>query len=141
MKKFSKILVVVVCLLLTGCNDIDFKDIPNKEPINIYLFYGDGCKFCEKLMVYFEELEETYGNYYNLVKYEVWNNEENRILMDKVGEELNVSTSSVPFLVIDQEVIVGYGGTDESNKKIKNEIAKAYNSSNFVDIVEKIKSS
>ena len=164
--KLIKLLVIVGCLILVGCtkenselnndssnnqenivddsnkvdedNSNEISD-ENKESINIYLFWGDGCHICENLMTYFDTLEKEYGNYYNLVKYEVWHNEENNRLMHEVGNRLNQTYYAVPFLVIGDEVIVGYSSSKD--EYIKNRIIEEYNNSEYVDIIAQINSS
>ena len=90
-------------------------------------------------MAYFDTLEEEYGNYYNLVKYEVWYNEENENLMHEVGNRLNQTYFAVPFLVIGDEVIVGYNSNKDNY--IKGKIIEEYNNNEYIDVVEQIKSS
>lgn len=163
MNILAKLLIVVGCLILVGCgnenietldpanqpnvsegtgeNQTNEKEIidENKEAINVYLFWGDGCHICENLMAYFDILEEEYGNYYNLVKYEVWYNEENNNLMHEVGNKLNQTYFAVPFLVIGDEVIVGYNNSKDNY--IKEKIIEEYNNGEYIDVVEQIKSS
>ena len=108
MKILARLLIIIGCIILVGCNNQNVDSLEptpsqpnfseeteeeiideNKEAINVYLFWGNGCHICENLMNYFEELEKEYGNYYNLIKYEVWYNEENSNLMHEVGNKLN----------------------------------------------------
>ena len=137
MKILAKLLIIIGCVILVGCNNknnVSIDQVPNdpdisdeiideenqdnidenKDPINVYLFWGNGCHICENLMAYFDTLEEEYGDYYNLIKYEVWYNEENQNLMYEVGNRLDQTYFAVPFLVIGDEVIVGYN-SDKDN--------------------------
>lgn len=162
MNILAKLLIVVGCLILVGCGNENIETLDpynqpnvseetgenqaneeiideNKEAINVYLFWGDGCHICENLMAYFDTLEEEYGNYYNLVKYEVWYNEENNNLMHEVGNKLNQTYFAVPFLVIGDEVIVGYNNSKDNY--IKEKIIEEYNNGEYIDVVEQIKSS
>lgn len=161
MNILGKLLIVIGCLVLVGCDNENIETLKeaqnqsnvieeteeidkiqesiDKEEINVYLFWGDGCHICENLMAYFDTLEEEYGDYYNLIKYEVWYNEENANLMYEVGNKLNQTYFAVPFLVIGDEVIVGYNNTKDNY--IKERIIEEYNNSEYVDIVDQIKSS
>ena len=47
------------------------------NPVLIYEFYGHGCPHCTNSFVWFDYIEEEYGKYFDLVKYEVWYNEDN----------------------------------------------------------------
>lgn len=85
--------------------------IPNifaeEKDINLYLFYGKECPHCEEMMeyldVYLRENDEVH-----LYKYEVWHSEANQKKLAEVEEILDTDSSSVPFLVIGNDYIVGY---------------------------------
>ena len=158
MKILARLLIIIGCIILVGCNNQNVDSLEptpsqpnfseeteeeiideNKEAINVYLFWGNGCHICENLMNYFEELEKEYGNYYNLIKYEVWYNAENSNLTHEVGNKLNQTYFAVPFLVIGDEVIVGYNNNKDNY--IKERIIEEYNNNEYVDVVEQIKSS
>lgn len=74
-----------------------------------------------------------------MIKYEVWNNEDNNNLMTQVGEKLNQNYFAVPFLVIGDEIIVGYNSSKDNY--IKNRIIEEYNNVEYIDIVKQITSS
>lgn len=138
MKK-ELILKIVISVLLIVIVVLGFfiKSPNNKEKINVYLFWGNGCPHCENAKEFFSEIEDEYGKYFQLVDYEVWYNEENRELLTKVKEELNDSSTGVPFILIGDEVLVGYASS--MNEQIKEIITTEYNNENHVDIVEKVK--
>jgi len=69
MKKF--ILSIVLILLITPM----FVNAKEKEKINVYVFYGDGCPHCHNAFNFFESIEKEYGKYFDLVEYEVSNSE------------------------------------------------------------------
>ena len=112
-------------------------NVDAKEEINIYLFWGDGCPRCEEMMSFLDSIEKEYGKYYNLIKYEVWKNQENSQLMNRFGEELNEKPRGVPYLVIGNVSISGYNPSKD--EYIKKTIVDQYNSKDYVDIYEKVK--
>ena len=59
----------------------------DENKINIYIFWGDGCPHCEEAIKFFNSIEDEYGKYYKLVKYEVWNDQDNSKLMDEVASK------------------------------------------------------
>lgn len=145
----KKIFIILLLLISVGCNkqenlnNENNKQLQNNEiienenndlqisegPINIYLFWGDGCHVCASLKEFFNNLDSSYDKYFNLVQYEVWNNEENSELMHKVGDYLNQTYYAVPFLVIGDEVIVGFS---ESKKEyILDKIIEEYNNDRY----------
>jgi len=106
------------------------------DTIKVYLFYGSGCPHCA-------DEEEFFDNYLidndevELVKYEVWDSSENRTLLSKVQDKLNNHSSGVPFLVIGDNVILGFTkGTTEDI--IKDTIKEELNNSKYEDIVDKV---
>ena len=59
-----------------------------------------------------EEVQEKYGDYFELETYEVWNDEKNASLMDEVASYMEEEASGVPFIVIGEH---SYGGFDSSD--------------------------
>ena len=151
----KKILIILLLIITVGCSnkEVIINDEENKvdngmqinenennsqisdEPINIYLFWGSTCHACANLKEFFNELDDSYNKYFNLKKYEVWYNEENKKLMYEVGEFLNQTYYAVPFLVVGDEVIVGF---NESKKEyILDKIIEEYNNDRY-DVMEKL---
>ena len=105
----------------------------NKEAMNVYLFWGDGCLHCEHVKELFSEIEDEYGKFYNLIEYEVWNNEENELLRSQFGEVLNETPSAVPYLVIGNKSITGY-----KEEAIKELILEQYTNDDYIDVYDVI---
>jgi thiol-disulfide isomerase/thioredoxin len=95
-----------------------------KEKATVYLFRGKGCTYCRALLTYLNSINEEYGNYYELVSYEVWNNADNNELMQKISEFLDKPAEGVPYLIIGKEVFPGY--YDGYNDSIKSAIKNLY---------------
>ena len=73
----KKILLILLLIVLVGCNQKTIEqpseiidepsevieepnyDIQDKEPINIYLFWGDGCGACANLKEFFNNLDSV----------------------------------------------------------------------------------
>lgn len=101
---------------------------------NIYLFYGETCPYCEKELSFLEEIYPEYKDYFNLYAFEVWNHEENRELLEQVSQLLNKKIDGVPYLIVGEEVIVGF---QESTKdEIINAVMNNYNLKE--DVIKKI---
>ena len=153
----KKILLILLLIVLVGCNQqtieqpskitdepnevIEDTNEPNddpqdKVPINIYLFWGNGCGACANLKEFFNNLDSSYNKYFNLIKYEVWYNEENSELMHKVGNYLNQTYYAVPFLVVGDEIIIG--DDDAKKEYILEKIIEEYNNDRY-DVMNKIK--
>lgn len=85
----KKIFIILLLIISVGCskqeiiednkenNEIIENENQNnnqqisKDPINIYLFWGDGCGACANLKEFFNNLDSSYNKYFNLIKYEV----------------------------------------------------------------------
>lgn len=125
MKKLSFICILLLTFFFTI-------NVSAKE-INLYLFHGDGCPHCAEEKDFLLTLDP---NEVHIIEYEVWYNEENASLMEKVKENLNIKRPGVPLTIIGDTYILGFGtGTD---KKIERAISY-YQDNEYVDVVEDIK--
>ncbi len=78
------------------------------NPVNIYLFYGDGCPHCAQERQYIVDvLQNKYSNL-KIYEYEIYNNKDNAALLQEVAEKLGVGVEGVPFLIIGDQDFVGY---------------------------------
>ena len=108
--------------------DITFKE--NKK--NVYLFYGSTCPYCKNELAFLEEIYPQYQDIFDLYALEVWNNTENRELLEKVESYLNQSVRGVPVLLIGENMIMGY------NENMNEEIIKAINEKEETDVIQQI---
>jgi thiol-disulfide isomerase/thioredoxin len=121
--KISKIVISIIILLsgfyITFQNDVNAEV---SEPINLYLFYGDGCPHCAKEKEFFKTLKTNYGNKINIHEYEVYNNYDNVELFNKAADFLKIDVGGVPFLIIGEKYFIGYGSDETTGKDISKEI-------------------
>lgn len=94
----------------------------SKEKKNIYLFYGEGCLYCEQEIKFLEELYLEDSQEFNLYDFEVWHNKKNKEFLDKVSETLNTNSGLVPMLIIGDEAIIGF--SEKNKKRIKAKLSK-----------------
>lgn len=108
----------------------------NTQKVNIYLFKGEGCPHCAQELADLEEILSTsnYKNKANLIEYEVWYNEENKDLLEKVENKLNIEIKGVPFTIIGDKYFSGYSSSMKDS--IKKYIDNAYK--NKKDILKDI---
>lgn len=106
-----------------------------KNKVNIYMFWGDGCSNCEAQFDFLDSISKEYGKYYNLYCFEVWHNKDNEQFMDKLAKEMNYNASGVPFTIIGEKYIIGFSESLEEQFKelIKDQSTKSY------DVYKKIK--
>ena len=87
-------------------------------------------------LTFVHNLDSSYDKYFNLVQYEVWNDEENSELMHEVGDLLNQTYYAVPFLVVGDEVIVGF--SESKVEYILDKIIEEYNIERY-DVMKNFK--
>ena len=104
MKKLIKIWLLMLMLIpfMTYAKEDD--------KITLYLFHGDGCPHCAEEMEYLETLQKNHPNL-EIVKYEVWYDEENAELLEKINQAFEITRTGVPTNVIGHTVIMGFSST------------------------------
>lgn len=135
MRRFFKSMMLLIVGLLLVVPTMKVKALDSAK---IYIFYGDGCGYCKGAISYFESLEAEYGDMFDLVKLEVWYNEENSDLMQKVAKVYGDEVGGVPYIVIGEKTFGGYdlnGGTDAD---ILEAIKTLYNSEERFDVMENL---
>ncbi len=106
-----------------------------KENVILYFFHGDGCPHCREETKFLKRMSKKYS-YLKIVKYEVWYNEENSTLLDKVFDAYKISVPGVPTTIIGDTFISGYD--DTIGEKIERAI-EYYSNHKSDDYVSKIK--
>lgn len=109
MRKWKSLFLITGLLLLMPI-------IVDAKEVNLYLFHGDGCPHCAKEREYLKTLEKEYEQL-NVHLYEVWYDEDNQELMEKVKTALNSTTNYVPLTVIGSEYTVGFNDSTKSTIK------------------------
>ena len=105
------------------------------DQIKLYFFHGDGCPHCAEEERFLNSIEDNYSNF-EIVKYEVWYDNDNAELLQKVEKALEITNTGVPTNVIGNTVIMGY--SDSVASKIERAI-EHYQTNEYVDVVEQIK--
>lgn len=131
MKKVIKLLILAFFFLLPF-NVFGLEE----EKVKLYLFYGDGCPHCADEKEFLDSIDDKYPNL-EIVKYEVWYNDENSSLLSQVEEKLHVTRRGVPTTVIGKDVMVGFNTANGA--RIERAINFYLDNENYVDVVEQIK--
>ena len=94
---------------IDNIKELDMPNISKEEnKVNIYFFWGDGCPHCEEETEFFNSIEEEYGKYYNLYKFETWNNEENAKIFKIFANAMNDEAKGVPYTIIGDKSFSGF---------------------------------
>lgn len=107
----------------------------NSKQAIIYLFRGKGCGFCHRLLEYLNSISTEYGDKFKVVSFEVWQDEKNKTLFNKVANVTGVSNNGVPYYIIGEKVFTGYA--EEFNEGIIEAINNEYNKKGE-DVFEKL---
>lgn len=131
-KKIILLLLLVVSMiwLTTGCEKND------EKKATIYMFRGQGCAYCRKFLNFLNSISEEYGKYFELVSFEVWNDADNKELMDKVASVTGVEAGGVPYIIIGDRVFGGYA--ESYDDAIKAKIKEQYEDPSY-DVFEELK--
>ena len=130
MKKRLIIFFVLFLFLPFNCLALssDYKDrvssITNspvdENKINLYLFHGKECPHCEEERKWLKIIKEDYKDYLNIYYFEVWHDDENAKMMEKVSDEFDLNTEGVPLTVIGDKYFVGF--SEVNKEKIESQI-------------------
>jgi len=112
--------------------DYNYDKEDDKDKTIVYVFYGEGCPKCESL---FDQLDtDTVMKTKFVVRmYEVWNNEDNAKLMEKVAKYNNEKYEGKPYIIIGNKTWMGYKSSyydeiiEEILNKPKYDISKELN--------------
>lgn len=104
----------------------------DKDKTIVYVFYGGGCPKCDSL---FDKLDSDTIMKTKFVArmYEVWDNEDNAKLMEKVAKYNNEKLEGVPYIIIGNKTWMGFKESyyeeikDEILNKPKYDISKEVN--------------
>lgn len=137
MKKVILSLIVVFQLLVYLPVSAEESGVP------VYMFTKDGCSACDVAYEYFEKLEESEPDLVDLIVIEVFNeagelNSQNAAtLLLGVYEKFDEDSSkiSTPTIVIGDYHVLGF---PQDENVIYDEITKARDNKDFVDVVKEI---
>ena len=129
MKNKIKYIVFLFVLLLFPivCN-------AKENKVTLYLFHGDGCPHCAEEIKFLNSIEKEYDNL-EIVKYEVWYNDDNAEILKNVKDAFEEKRNGVPTTVIGDTMFLGY--SDSTGKKIERAI-KYYSKNEYIDQVSRI---
>lgn len=113
------------------------------DKVHVYMFKGDGCPHCTEAESYFKTLEKEYGDQFDLVTYEVWYNEDNAEMMQKIAEMRGETNNArgVPYIIIGDKSFGGYSSS--MNQEILIQIQETFKEDpdTRYDVIEEYKKS
>ena len=96
-----------------------------RQPMHVIVFHGETCPHCQEAFEWFDSIEEEYGKYFDLDKYEVWNDQSNAELMEKVATYFGEEAEGVPYIIVGTKTFSGF--TDSYKQQIIDAMMDEYN--------------
>ena len=106
-----------------------------ESKVNLYFFWSKSCPHCAREKTFLERLAPKYPDLV-VHDYEV-SLSENYLLLQKIGEGLDIRTGGVPITIIGNSHFVGYLDDETTGKEIIKLIEKA-KEDGYPDLVDKI---
>lgn len=85
-----------------------------KSKVNLYLFRKAGCHFCANELVYLDKIINKYNKKINIITYDILEGNNSKLL-DDVAASLKHEVRGVPFTVVGDKFLEGFGDGLESS--------------------------
>jgi len=108
----------------------------NDKQVIVYFFRGKDESKSNAFLNYLNGIYEEYGKYFKLKSYEIFENADNKKLMDNVIDYLSANINDAPFIVVGDTYFATYD--DSINENFLNTIVSEYNNEKRVDKVEEV---
>lgn len=134
-----KIKCFFVILIITAFLGLLISSAGAASPVDVYVFYGEGCPHCAKEMSYLKNYNQQHDARIATRTYEVWSNRDNAKLYDQVIDYYDIQTGGVPLTVIGNETLVGYSNDQTSGAVLNQYIEQCYATDCESDVEQIIK--
>ncbi len=107
---FHRALIALVLLVVPNFSAAFAQDGPppaGVHPVDVYYFWGDGCPVCAEQRVFLTGLTERYPDV-TVHAFEVWNDAENRSLLEAFSSAYSRPVTGVPVTFIGDDAWVGF---------------------------------
>ena len=89
-----------------------------ENKVTLYFFWGKACPHCAREEVFLTQLAEKYDRL-EIRSFEITSSRENAKLLAKIGKELAIDTSGVPFTAVGKYHFVGFLSEETTGKEIE----------------------
>jgi len=103
MKKLFFVIILTILLLTPSV-------VKAQETVKIYFFWGQGCPHCAEEKKFLDSIKDRYP--VDIIDYEVWHNSDNQEFLKKIGDQLEVDISGVPFTVVGNRIYSGFSSSN-----------------------------
>lgn len=120
--------------------DAELSDIKKVDGVvNVYMFWGSGCPHCKAQWEWLESIREEYTGKIAVYGFEVFNNRDNRKLMDKFAAAAgDGEVDAVPYTIVGNQRFNSYS-SGTTGKMILEAVEKARKSGSDIYFDKKIK--
>lgn len=138
----KKILLGIIGLLLVVCVNvkaIELPEVTDHEKVTVYVFRGSGCSHCYEALTYFNLLGDTYNDYFEVQTYEIWENNNNQMLIQDLIElkNLNAEKFGVPYILVG-DTYDWEGFAQAYGENIVESALKEYQNPDYKDVVKEL---
>lgn len=114
-KLFALSILVLFAALFTTWTA---RSVAAQDVITVHLFHSDGCPHCRDERAFLEEITPRYPDV-EFALYEISKDPSAAKLLGKVGEALKTTIPGVPFTVIGDQFVVGFGSSETTGAQIE----------------------
>lgn len=116
MKKLFTLSVLVLFAVLFNSRAVGF--VSAQAAVTVHLFHSEGCPHCRDERAFLEEIAPRYPDV-EFALYEISKDASAAKLLGKVGEALKTTIPGVPFTVIGDQFVVGFGSSETTGLQIE----------------------
>jgi glutaredoxin len=116
MKKLFALSVLVLFAVLFNSRAVGF--VSAQAAVTVHLFHSEGCPHCRDERAFLEEIAPRYPDV-EFALYEISKDASAAKLLGKVGEALKTTIPGVPFTVIGDQFVVGFGSSETTGVQIE----------------------
>jgi thiol-disulfide isomerase/thioredoxin len=91
---------------------------PYLNKVEIVFFWGDGCPHCAAAEAFLSRLQAENSSI-TVKSFEVWNNQDNLLLLQRIGQYLKANIGGVPFTVVGDRYFSGFLSSETTGQQIE----------------------
>lgn len=110
-------IIIAIFFILVFC--FFAKVFAEQKKVEVYFFWGQGCPHCAAEKPFLEKLKQKYPQI-EVKSFEVYYNQENQALFQKVAKAYNTEVEGVPTTFIGKDFVVGFGEEETTGREIEN---------------------
>ena len=106
----KKAIVLITAILVIAMVAVAWYGLSKPEDlelVNVYLFYSEDDKQSKRARVFLESYVNKYENV-ELIKYDVWNDEEALSKLNALRADIEIDDCAIPLMIIGNKGVIGY---------------------------------